>query len=71
MSAEDALFRVIAPAAQVLLERKLARGEEPQLSAVAEEALKQFEESISFNSLKEPLLHRLIDMLEARRKRAV
>jgi hypothetical protein len=66
MSAEDALFRVIAPLAHSLLESRLSSAVPLELEAIAHEAVAAFQDEINLDGLKEPLVRRIIATLEER-----
>jgi hypothetical protein len=70
MSAEDALYRVIAPMAQALFAHRLKDGEPPNVEAVAREALAAFEQAIDLGDLKQSLMRRIVTLLQERQARA-
>ncbi|MGZ3428607.1 MAG: hypothetical protein ACXVCV_18265 [Polyangia bacterium] len=64
MSAEDVLFRVIKPVADVLLERSLNADGPLELASVVEEALSAFAQSIDLEDHRTALRDRLTRALE-------
>ena len=68
MSAQDALFRVMAPVADALAAQKRRSGEAVDETAIAEEALQAFASSIALDGHSEPLRQRLVAHLGNQRR---
>ncbi len=71
MSAEDALFRVMVPVAEALLEKELQAGGPSDPGAIAEMTVREFAQTLDLKDYAEALRARLVARLQQGPRAAV